>query len=147
MKEKREKRIALAKDVLARLDAEELIPGFGNYCIPRDAKCDVCATGALVVACCGIPTETPRGGLGEDDVIQCLAPFFDANELALIEAAFEGRCEAPLSHYCTVPRNDLKHAAMMFRRPSFAVDEALEAEGRLRAIMQNIIENNGVFRP
>jgi len=145
-----EKRVALAKDVLAKLEARELIPGFGAYSVVDKQGCRVCALGSLMVACCGTPDVRHTG---PEDVIRCLTPLFDLEELAVIEAAFEGDDGMPLSdaareHGLGIGAQ-LRAAASVFgASPEDSYDgRGLSAADRIHDIMLNIVRHDGRFVP
>jgi hypothetical protein len=144
-----EKRVALAKDVLAKLAAKELSPYFGAYAVVDKKGCRVCALGSLMVACCGAP-ESPTQA---DDVIRCLTPLFSLEELAIIEAAFEGDNDMPLSDIARgrglAIGEQLTGAASVFGTPP---EESYDGEGmsaadRIHDIMLNIVRHDGRFVP
>lgn len=153
MDENAEKRVALAKDVLAQLAAKKIFPEVGTYLHMRaNDECHVCALGSLVVACCGIEG---RRQLNCDAVVACLRPVFDADQLVLIEAAFENDAEPPTLEIYSGEDDDLLASAADSIGPiRYAEDEEGdydvapgEAERRMRWIMQNIIDHNGTFVP
>lgn len=163
------KALALASEVLALLDRKEVTPMQGTYCrLPVDSgtvpksesgTCEVCALGALAVACCGIPDTA--WGSNTAPLIECLSGTFDAKELATIEAAFELDNEQPMkvAAYGAEYDDDIEilDDAVRFGRDASewdpdgwgedGEDTPEFAEQRLRAIMANIIANGGEFRP
>lgn len=167
-----QQRIALAKDVLAKLDAGELRPRFGAYLLPDAKGCLTCALGSMMVACCGVP-KIGTGSIGANParVIECLAPLFSVSELATIEAAFEGRSCMPVATVALYDRYQLETdeeydalealidtSAKAFGGVVFGTDEGedesedshrirAEAARRVRAIMANIIQHEGRFVP
>lgn len=130
------KRVQLAKDVLAQLAEGKILPtNAGRYARrSRAGQCEVCALGALVVACCD--PDTGNNGLSAEAVIECLTPLFSKSEMAEIEVAFEGNTySAVLGKFLGTK---LVPASRMFSL-------RVEAPGRITAIMENIIENKGAF--
>lgn len=147
-----EQRVAIAKDVIAQLDAERFEAAPGTYVeFSRGARankerqvceltagrtCEVCALGALFVA--GVERAdklrvkdlvygTERGvlrGLDGNDCRAYLERFFEYDQLAEIESAFE--CWG---------------AGLKTRWRLLPPDE------RMRRIMANIIKNYGEFVP
>lgn len=146
----KEKRVALAKDVLAQLRAKKLAPRTGTYCrVDDDGTCHVCALGALVVACCN-PDEVES----KEAAIACLVPLFSRQQVALIEAAFEQYSDPPTAEGTSVSRKALATAAEMFSSSYRKEGEMLDVfmtrylaacKRRMRAIMRNIIDNDGTF--
>src|ERR1051325_4945463 len=129
-----EKRVALARDVIAQLDAKSIVPEIGIYCAPdrsEHGKCNVCALGALMVACCG-----PKATCSVHTVIACLEPVFTEEQIILIEAAFEGNSRPP-SWDVTVAAPDVDPAALWLGDIEDE-DDHNEAEARMRAIMESI---------
>lgn len=166
-REIRDKRIAIAKDVLAQLAAQTLRPShLHRYlmvdAVPQNYKsrdlrdvvqtpgqvCRVCALGACLVAKARLYDQLPAQDLiGEDsctgylnpDQSQCLAALrdiFSARQLAVIEAAYEGMPDLADDAYYEAAME-----ASYYRR-----EPELGAE-TLSRIMNNILANDGVFRP
>ncbi len=128
-----QKRVALAKDVLAQIEMRrfEAMPGTymsstlqdedGGYVLDSNGytqageTCRVCALGALTVSLLDGDAFTPGGNsaVGCYEALGPLWPYKDASE---IESAFEN-----------------------YKNP------APDAEGRLKEIMLNIITNEGEF--
>ena len=126
--------------------------------------CTVCALGAVFVSCTlfnnqtslldGIRDEGPKIGyhLSQDhDFANGMTEVFDKAQLALIEQAFEcGR-----GYYQPGNLGGVAAGASAEYRQLFIVNHAAETFGmahadsgqRLRAIMNNIIDNGGEFKP
>jgi len=147
------KRIALAKEVLSQFDLGKIQATKQVYCIlsTNGYSCDVCADGALAVACCGVEKMQEANA---NMVVECLRPYFSLTQLALIEAAFE---QTDI-RYATVDYNvpikeKLKVAAKKYKPVwrSYTGNGKYEAkwvaarEERLQKIMRNIIRNKGTF--
>jgi hypothetical protein len=88
-------------------------------------------------------------GVGHADIYIELSKYFDGHQLSLIESAFEKRDMVEFDEYDGIERefvtegleiSDLIDWAINFARKKNAAD-------RLRAIMTNIIENKGTFKP
>jgi hypothetical protein len=163
-----EARIAIAKDVIKHLDSKKLNAKSGAYCIFKSEAgqpplsesdggsdlrgllstkvhhCDVCAKGAMFIAHVmrfnevKLPSadwayfDPARAFNGESFVTSPLQ-YFDEDQLDLIEAAFEGDdVQGSLSEEET---DDAE---------SFSLSHENDDE-RLRAIMQNIVDNGGTF--
>jgi hypothetical protein len=151
-KQRAQERVAICKDALAWIKAGALIPTMGVYVSPtitprefspnngktqlRDiklGKCQVCAKGALFLAKAvrynnvlaaqwdnACDDSLPGGVMGE---------HFSFNQLWVIEDYFEGR------HFGN-NKNIIKW-----------VKKYPNAKDRLIAILNNIIENKGTFKP
>lgn len=127
-------------------------------------SCSCCALGSMFMSCTLLNNQTTvhqlniaSSDLGdaiespksyEDDGVfsNGLIKFFSAAQLKLIEHAFEGEggyfYEWPYDDGGQpVKRSASKMAAMRWR------DKYPDAKKRLIAIMQNIIDNNGTFKP
>lgn len=155
-KTKAEKRVAIAKDVIKQIRAGKLRAKAANgYICPTtpaasvclvafsgsdlpltkgdvdalQGSCEVCALGSMVLSRIRKFNSvvgdqlTPDGDVYEENAYGCLGDIFTSNQLEAIEAVFEGYdyTEWREEHYND---NDL-----------------------LLAIMQNIVDNNGKFKP
>lgn len=187
-----QKRVAVARDVIARIDADKIDVRQGMYLelfldieeegtddlrdllsrVKQRAQCRVCALGGLLVSYVGFvdrvkvareydedrPHETnvhaDSGTVYDpvtDDPIDVpivgscrpnhiLVDIFSVKQLDMIEIAFEmdthivGDSWTPLVH---------RRAAKMYGR--HLNETAVWPSDRLKAIMQNIIDNNGAF--
>lgn len=148
---KAEKRVVIARDVIAQLDLKRLKARHNTYVdlvgspaeIQSDSvqvcdltvgrKCEVCALGAMFVTAVEradrlTVADTSHGwgygeleGIGGEDCYHYLSRFFSHGQLALIENAFEG-----------------------FNENAFAA-VARSPSARMRLVMQNIIDNGGKF--
>lgn len=179
------KRVTIAKDVIAWLDAKKLVARSGTYlssksirnCDTEDAQtallatdvsCNVCALGAVFACAVGraneIATNDFRGYNSQHSMHNYLSPYFSNEQLYLIESAFE--CSSSFYDNIKDPDYAVADRAEEFGlkySESDVVDEEnsdpendlieyLEPsktmqEPRMRAIMQNIIDNNGEFKP
>lgn len=159
--EKKELRIAIAKDVLKRLRGKKLIPLQGTYVRPanrvfdlfddEDSQqsqaqkhldkltdgCRVCALGAMFCSYVALKNKAKVFEfLNSDsfyDVEYRLKQAFSYSQLELIEGAFEGtwiQRESQLENADEI---------MAF------VDKYACPRERMRAIMKNIIKNDGTF--
>lgn len=160
------KRIEIAKDVLLQLAAGRLKATSGAYLkfdtiydrqkfydaigrglkisdAVKDATCNVCGIGSLFIAAAE-RTQCKATGMEEanDDgfMRKHLGKWFDADQLDMIESAFEMR-------YIANGDSDL-------RSDDAAIQDSIKfthgwqsATTRLKMIMQNIIDNNGTFAP
>lgn len=158
---KAEQRIAIAKDVLHRIELKQLVPIAGNFCdIGRLAtsnmdvsqilknptiSCEVCAKGGLFMSYIGVVNSykvgdvRPTTGASNDSAeMNLLSKIFSKEQLSLIETAFEGkflRWNAPLSEI-------QQEACYRFYR-----EYSTSFTKRLNAICENIIKNDGIFIP
>lgn len=146
--EQRTLRVKLAQDVIAKIAAKEITPKFGRYILIDKNGCQACALGSMVAACCGIADLNSDANTRE--MIHCLTPLFDVEELAVIEATFEGDADMPMREaaedisYCV-----LEAAAEVFGEnpdSKYCAGEGNPgASDRITAIMQNIIKHDGDF--
>lgn len=169
-----DKRIQIAKDVLDRLDTHRLNAQRGNFVYTDDffvkdgevevrdklakkASCTVCALGSLFV--CAVDRAdalkikdlkkfTTAGAyldISGEDVDTYLSRFFERDQIALMEIAFERGGGYFGGNNVQTPVLD-KEA---FRRAVGFADLVYNEsfEGRLRRIMNNLIDNDGVFIP
>lgn len=154
--------VDIARDVIKGLDAKKLIaesgvyfePGFGNYVgdyqgfshnkekmkalVKSPTKCKVCAIGGLFTSlvCHDLPFELKKVGHNLSDKMRdALAPYFSPEQLAQIEMAFE------IDPFYG-DRLDIPYEKAIAFGEAHNKDDA-----RLRAICQNIIDNEGVFKP
>lgn len=163
-------RITIAKDVIAQIEAERYFAKGGSYVriseednyrgsvkenFQKIKHCKVCALGG-----CFLSIVRFKNNVTFDEITdigakqfahnnkfrQILTSIFPAEQLILIENAFEngGFWETPIfgSDYekYSVSRHD-KHAAWEFGQ------QFSNHNDRLTAIMQNIIDNKGTFKP
>ena len=134
---KAEKRVSFAKEVLKQFELGNFISMRQVYCDAFNGTCDVCALGALAVACCG-----PRDYMNSKQVVDCLKPNFVASQIELIESAFE------ITDGSFVRTNNDE---VCISKPSQRVLAANKYKStnsrkeRLKKIMRNIIRNKGMF--
>ena len=92
-------------------------------------------------------------GVGHADIYIELSKYFDGHQLSLIESAFETRDMFEVADYDGIEVGFDVDALALEKRPCSTIDRAVNfarkknATDRLRAIMNNIIENNGAFKP
>lgn len=163
------KRVAIAKDVIAALQSRQVYARSGVWVdlqkapnwdvgvelqpVFQQANCDACALGACFVSAVklgnnckltedakydGFQFSTPNGDWGSDTtgMWSVLKRYFTERQLALIEFAFENGEGYYKDHDVANP-----DAASDFHY-KYEDDAA-----RMTAIMQNIVDNNGTFRP
>lgn len=197
-----EKRVMIAKDVLAQIKAQRYIPEHAVWVSPTfDVKsevkyndgyaydadeqsdrsvqelwaskelqtCNVCALGGMFMSCVGLNNNTTIKNLNEEteclsDIIvndgyisNGLNKFFTKSQLALIEIYFEGGSGGFYidglvdGDYGTVSSATRK----LFSREDddgYTHLTNFDAKyptpsARMKAIMTNIVENNGTFKP
>ena len=169
---KNEKRVAIARDVIAQLDAG-IYRAQSDYFVPiddfegivkhdnvRGKACCVCAKGAILLSRIGKFNHTPDYSVFElpdlaYDLSDNLKEFPDADE---IEDAFEqnlGSCADIMGHQdkledkysenpITQEKYDVACDSFVGQIDNF---NDLPAEDRMRIIMQSIIDNKGKFKP
>lgn len=158
-RQKANRRVAIAEDVLKWLRTKKLTIKTQTYCRFNDEydlykfdgddmqavmgkiitpfkPCSVCAKGALFIAAVDKFNSVKVRAFGmndEDVVMEPLLAYFTEEQLNLVEAAFEGwnhlAGDADLVEYVTEDY----------------IKKYPDARKRLRAIMRNIIVNKGTF--
>jgi hypothetical protein len=166
-----QKRVQIAKDVIAQLDAKRLYAKQGVYVQGKGGannitvggegfwdddtqetevrdllapKCEVCAKGGLFVAAVDRFNKLkfrdelcPIGAYNRcSDPVEYLSRFFGEQQLELIEYAFEKGGAGDVNY------DDKKTVAAERFGKMFT-----SADARMRAIMKNIVKNNGTFEP
>lgn len=118
-------------------------------------KCDVCALGACLVSKIklfnkvtlnDLALETEENvswfTLDSEAIPALLGDIFSDEQMLLVEAAFEGAPHVAIDF----PDNDALFDAYMARAESYGRAYP-NARDRLRAILLNIVRNNGLFLP
>ena len=165
-----EKRVAIAEDVLENLD--RLIVRTGNYICgtlpeevnPKDnaqekvkaiqAYCTVCALGACLLSHVRLWDRVMMGeivgtyptqylNVRYADTTAPLKRYFTQRQLNLIESAFEVR---PLNKEYAASDEEIAQA-MFFGRGYTGKSYDIISKNRLKAIMKNIVKNEGAFVP
>lgn len=179
---KQQQRVAIAKDVLAALKAQQLYACTGTWAKiddsspvvledlklgtelqdifkQADVSCEACALGACFVSAvklgnnCKLTSEARENGqfnfyLPSDQggdrtgMSATLSRYFDEKQLSLIECAFEMGTGALGKPYLRFPDN----SDIVDRAEDFGMNFDSDRE-RMEAIMTNIINNNGEFKP
>jgi hypothetical protein len=143
---KMEKRVALAKDVIASIKSKHYIAENGTYLdvvkkknldylhsydletIKRsDVSCHVCAIGSLFVSTMKKKKNGKLDDVDSDEMIHAMKGIFTHSEMRLLEEIFEGGSN--------------QDANIFYER--YAADDS---KGRLLGIMKNIVKNNGNFK-
>lgn len=170
---KKELRIAVAKDVLSALRTKKIKPAEGEFVRPSvcptdlsaskkvaatiQKDCVVCNLGAMFVSLVKLDNkfqfewlEDPCSGNQEVYIrypLPRMRDLFSAQQLILIEHAFEG----PDSGYITDHFREYDPNAEVPQRLQDAAYKFYESHSdpakRMRAVMQNIVKNEGVFKP
>ena len=166
-KKKADARVAIAKDVIATLKLNTVRACAGTYFEDNEgfdhmeepfeaialrmrqkygqATCSACALGATVISAIGLYNKPgavgkawkENGGLDQHELHSVLGRWFTGIQLDLIECAFE---EA--THFVSggSTLDDREKASAFGYEYNYDHD-------RLVAIMQNIVDNKGTFRP
>jgi hypothetical protein len=177
-----EKRVLIAKDVIAQLKDNRIVAESGTWTridLKRGAKdvvygeqdafqktflttpemsCNCCAVGSLFIGCTLYANKLTNDDVDDnwqlgDDIItrkrfaNGFNKLFSAKQLGLIETAFEGCTEFFTDDdavgYMAPPVSDEElNSALIGYYNKFASPKA-----RLVAIMENIIANEGAFKP
>jgi len=158
------KRIQIAKDVLAQLDAKVIEAQAGTYflienldekfnnkefielqkiLVGTNSACQCCAKGALFAAKvrnyndCKVDVHGESVAVSEGTMRRNLAEIFDQYQYNLIENAFEVNSGMNL--------HDDKRKNRKLIRAGYMYRDVDGDETRMRMIMQNIIKNRGTF--
>jgi len=104
----------------------------------KDVSCRVCALGSAFVSLVNIQNKCSVGEIQENNqMFNRLAKYFGNDNIALMESAFECATMDHVSH--NLYQEDIDLAIEFGRR----YDDETQ---RLRAIMLNVIRNNGDFK-
>ena len=158
-------RMQLAQDVIDQLDAKRFIPKEENYfsltasqkgkfldgmkhdgaeTLKALKKCEVCQIGALMVAAVERHDALPINKLfigatmNTDTVRSYLKKLFTKQQLSLMQSAF---MQSAFTMPWQVPYTGRTTRAIDFGNRFKRTGE------RMRAIMQNVIDNKGTFKP
>lgn len=170
------KAVQVARDVLAHMSCYNVRTGaYLTGIVPRQdvikdgdlqdnleqvaTNCNVCALGAMLLSKARLYDDVPmRAVLGQGvmsdykgpylsitmerrNVVGQLEDVFGWHQLAMIESAFE------MKHMNTTPMT-AEQADRLCDAVNFGISYApYHSHTRLKAIMENVIENNGVFNP
>lgn len=169
-----QKRVAIASDVLSYLDAKRIVALPGTYIripvvgdvsdeeqvcsvIAAAPDCKVCAIGATFMAAVERANAlkikdvdatrwTSELQISYEGMTEYLGKFFDDEQLLLIEAAFEG-----YDPHGEIDYEFLDDVTKMFVWTENDDDDgstcSTSPDDRMRAIMANIVANNGTFCP
>jgi hypothetical protein len=171
-----EKRVLIAKDVIAQIKNGNFKAAGGTWVRPMTArhlgnlsvefgadaslrelvltdklgKCDCCALGAMFMSCTLYNNKTTAEDFEQEvndgafdflvedkgSISNGLNTFFSPAQLRLIEMYFER------GYGAWSPRSDAETARVELWYETYSTDRS-----RLLAIMQNIVDNNGTFKP
>lgn len=170
-----EKRVKIAKDVVKQLEDKKLRAESGTYfalsgkgenlknCllqkvedpnlaqVTMSTKCTVCGIGALFVAAIENDgsVELQKGftdyHIGQREIHNQLKPYFTAKQLKLIEAFFERDLGFSHGRYFGGDYGTNSETINEFQKHEIVRERS--AQKRLAMIMENIIENDGEFKP
>lgn len=150
-------RIAVAKDVIKRINADQYIAYSGSFICAVDLygedsvkkyvksgkRCEVCAKGGLFMSYVGYVNKFDmfeaelQGTHMKDDSMVKLAQLFTPLQLAMIESAFEGK---EYIWNVNISRENCRKCINFY-------DKHEHDKDRLLAICENIVKNKGTFKP
>lgn len=159
---KAEKRVMIAKDVIAQLKAKKYIANTRSYIkytgidyscdvqsnFDKINRCRVCALGGILLSTTKYKNKLKANNVNyitsTDTSWNLLKGIFDPKQILLIETAFEENYIAGSK----VGRNKF-FASLTEKEQNKAIEFAphLTNEKKLIAICRNIIENKGTFKP
>lgn len=165
----RQKRVAIARDVISAIKAGIIDVQHGVYLrthgnelnddgyIEKFDSCTACALGSMFATCVVkrpvlsldvndvmIPART---GANDDAMREALSPYFSEKQLRLIESAFEMDDFMGADDDVEYDEDDnVRYVGELGRAIAFG-ERYSSDKNRLIAIMNNIIENNGTFKP
>lgn len=110
-----------------------------KYVTQLEQKCPSCALGNLFLSHIRLFDKVllENDTYGRDNITDSLENYFDANQLNLIECAFEGDDIT----------GDFNNDDEEYRAALSYYSKYSDTKKRLRAILINIIKNNGTFKP
>lgn len=163
---KMEKRTEIAKDVIASLNAKKYIAERGTYLDmfdksnPRKGQygedlgcrltkdninkettvCHVCAIGSVFTSF-AMKTKTPLSS-SSDAMLRSMNSIFSKTEMRILEMLFEGHVidDVTFDKLSKEQKKIIRQYGSQFKKASKG-----SADRRLRAIMNNIIDNEGKF--
>ena len=159
---KAEQRVLIAKDVIAQIKAKRYKPNSGRYMIiyngfdnnesvqkhVDEIDCVCCALGACLISTTKFKNKLTFGNISavraNGDVWGLLKNIFTPKQLAMIEYAFEVNYQGD-----RVAERYFSHCIsdnLIRKSIKFGVNYFTE-RARMVGIMQNIINNNGTFKP
>ena len=161
---KARRRVLLAKDGLLRLKEQNImannsyIVDLSRYNYNSEASfkdtvnnghnCLVCAKGALLVSAVGRfngYTNVELNFNSTKNAHKELEKYFTLEQLDMIEIAFEGRSFMGILAERMV--NDIAEASDIYKKCEAFYTKYPNKDNRLKAILENIVENKGEFIP
>lgn len=162
---KRQKAIAIAKDVLKRLKLDKIRLFSGSYITPfykfpsfgslqqqidkAETNCEVCALGGLFLSSVRLYNEENcedwKHGTDFDDLKDSLKKYFSISDLILIEGMFEGIT----FNYESLSRSRIEDDVNKYREETLKGHKKKSTKTQLEIILkeicENIIRNDGSF--
>lgn len=165
-----EKRITIAKDVLDRISLNQFMPVAGSFfnrrgrsfdsssnikneLMKRDASCEVCVKGALFLGFIGIVDSYNTIDLNTDgqrldsQEMKLLEDVFTKKQLSLIETAFEGATYPWNENLTEKEFGSCYSFYLKYYEAGVYESHYASSKSRLKAICNNVINNNGTFKP
>ena len=156
---KNQQRVSIARDVIKMLKNKKIKAGsiyfdalkidpieFANFphkdvhLVVDSTQCKVCALGGMLAATVmkvdGMKFNYSQPDIPRNEVIKKLKDYFSIEQLDLIESAFE--CQETDRYY--------SHVSAWGKAVDFG-NKFKSKTKRMRMIMENIIRNNGEFKP
>lgn len=162
-----EKRVAIAKDVIDQITAEKYVASCGIYMsidtnkeykedeslqkvLDKEESCQVCAMGAIFASKVRLGNEFSvdqlNGWVGDisasdRDILKATDDIFSLEQMRLMEFCFEND-DIDSYFWRTMERDDFNTLEAKCNDFYYSYDGDSD---RMLAIMQNVIDNNGVF--
>lgn len=155
-----QKRMAIARDAMKQIEAKKYVikrnryldlPQVGGYAGLADAlfnqetlktvQCRVCQVGACLASAIRLFNKIQTKCIGSEsrEITRLLSEWFEQDQLALMEVAFEGY-GANLIRFENTTEEE-KERAVKYN------ENYADEEKRSLAIFRNIIKNRGAFKP
>lgn len=159
---KLEKRVAIAMDVKESLRAKKYIASAGTYVdfiktgsdfscgitlenmLKDDVKCEVCAIGSMFLSHVKKSKSKQEIVTDDDEMCEIMDDIYTEKELRILEFFFEG---SDIANTFTDNHGDIKNCYTQLSKNVEAFSDFYgdNDDGRLTAIMDNIIKNKGRF--
>lgn len=175
---KPQRRVMIAKDVIAQLNTKQLVAASGSYVALNDAaknidsdesvksnyakikKCNVCALGACLMSATKFGNILSFEDISATNMVdthndhpskRLFKKIFTPKQLLMVESTFEGDNSEQMRYAydafgATLSDKESELCFSFFKR-NFPRKRKFSDDFRLRAIMENIIKNKGVFIP
>lgn len=165
----RDKRVLVAQDALKYLKGGIVEPTVGEYVqvtksqnnsVQKDIltgilRCKACQKGILLIAAVGREDHVPHSSLkhlSDGELIYSRLDFFNINQLDLMETAFEKEITNVFNSHLNSEAGRRDQTVVI--KPTPIATKAIkfgssysEPAKRMQGILENIIDNNGEFRP